>query len=126
MRGIPLAILLSCVAVVPAAAATVNLNPTADAYVTAANPANNYGGAGALASSTSGLAKAEFQSVLRFDLASAKTTFDATFGAGQWAVQSISLQLTAASPGIQPLFNASAAGNFLTSWMQDDSWTDGS
>jgi hypothetical protein len=105
-------------------AATVNLNPISDAFVSSANPANNYGGGGAIAVSAAGLPKGELQSVLQFDLAGAKTSFDTTYGAGQWSVQSISLQLTASTPG-NPIFNTSAAGQLAISWMQNDSWTEG-
>ena len=108
-----------------ACAATVSLNPISDAFVSSANAGNNYGGAGAIAVSASGLAKGEFQSLLQFDLSSAKTSFDTTFGAGQWTVQSIGLQLTAAVPGAA-IFNTSAAGSFLISWMQNDTWQEGS
>ncbi len=108
-----------------ACAATVSLNPTSDAFVSSANAANNYGGAGAVAVSAAGLAKGEIQSLLQFDLSSAKSRFDTTFGAGQWTVQSIALQLTAGSPN-NAIFNTSAAGSFLVSWMQNDTWQEGS
>ena len=109
-------------------ASSFSANPVADAFVTT-GPASslsdsNYGGAGALALSAPGSAKGEFQSVLRFDLAGARSSFDTAFGAGQWAVQSISLQLTAQTAN-NPIFNASAAGQFGASWMQNDSWVEG-
>jgi hypothetical protein len=105
-------------------AASVTLNPSSDAFVSSANPTNNYGGAGAVAVSAPGLAKGELQSLLQFDLSSAKTSFDGTFGVGQWVVQSLSLQLTAAVTG-NAIFNTSAAGQFSISWMQNDSWVEG-
>lgn len=109
-------------------AASFSANPVADAFVTT-GPANslsesNYGGAGALAFSAPGSAKGEFQSVLRFDLAGARSSFDSLFGPGQWVVQSISLQLTAQTPN-NAIFNTSAAGQFGISWMQNDSWVEG-
>lgn len=109
--------------------AVVNLNPTADAFV-ATGPANNlvvsnYGGAGALALSAAGSLNGEFQSVLRFDTSSAKSSFDSLYGAGSWSLQSVTLQLTAASPN-NPIFNTNRAGSFGVSWMQDDSWVEGS
>ncbi|HUN80204.1 MAG TPA: hypothetical protein VMV81_01720 [Phycisphaerae bacterium] len=100
------------------------LNPVADAFVTSANPTNNYGAAGALSVSAGTLANGEFQSVLRFDTSAAKTSFDATYGAGNWTVQSITLKLTAAAPN-NSIFNNSAAGQFSASWMQNDSWVEG-
>jgi hypothetical protein len=110
-------------------AATFSLNPVADAYV-ATGPSNNlrdnnYGAAGALSVAAPGSPDGEFQSVLRFDLAGARGSFDALFGVGQWVVQSVSLQLNATLPN-NPVFNANAAGSFNVSWMQNDSWTEGS
>ena len=105
-------------------AATFNLNPISDAFVSSANAANNYGGGGGLGVSAAGLPKGELQTLLQFDLAGAKTSFDTALGAGQWLVQSISLQLAASNPG-NPIFNASAAGQFSISWMQNDSWVEG-
>jgi len=71
---------LTLLLAVPAHAATFALNPSADAFVTTGPSgnltANNYGAAGGLSVAASGLAKGEFQSVLRFDLSGAKTAFD--------------------------------------------------
>lgn len=106
-------------------ATSINLSPTSDAFVSDANASNNYGAAGALEVSAAGLAKGEFQSLLRFDFSSAKTQFDTTYGSGGWAVDSISLQLTAANPN-NAIFNASAAGSIALRWLADDSWTEGS
>jgi len=109
-------------------AATFTLNPIADAFVTTGPSGNlslnNYGGAGALSIAAPGLARGEFQSVLQFDLSAARASFDAQFGAGQWSIQSISLSLTATAPN-NSIFNSSAAGLFGISWMQNDSWVEG-
>ena len=111
-----------------AQAATFTLNPSADAFVTTGPTANltgnNYGGAGALSVAASGLPQGQFQSVLQFGLSGAKTSFDTQFGAGQWSIQSVTLQLTATVPN-NAIFNSSAAGQFGISWMQNDSWTEG-
>jgi hypothetical protein len=109
-------------------AATFNLNPSLDAFV-AVGPAgslatNNYGGAGVLAVASSATPKGEFQSVLQFDLSTAKTAFDTQFGAGQWTVQSMTLQFTASPPN-NAIFNGAAAGQLGISWMQNDSWVEG-
>jgi hypothetical protein len=93
--------------------------------VSSANPASNYGGAGALCVAAGGLPKGEFQGLLRFDTSAVKTSFDAAFGAGNWQVQGITLQLTAASPN-NSIFNSQAAGTFFASWMQNDNWVEGS
>jgi hypothetical protein len=53
-----------------------------------------------------------------------KSSFDSALGVGQWSVQSVSLQLTSASPN-NPIFNANAVGQFAVSWMQNDSWVEG-
>lgn len=114
--------------VLPLHAATVVLNPVADAFVTSGPSGtlsgNNYGGAGALSVAAPGLANGEFQSVLRFDLSTARTAFDAQFGPGEWSLQSLSLTLAATSPN-NAIFNSSHAGQFGISWMQNDSWTEG-
>ncbi|MCI0349403.1 MAG: hypothetical protein L0Z53_08255, partial [Acidobacteriales bacterium] len=107
-----------------ASAATASLSPVADAFVSAANPSNNYGGAGAVHISAPGLAKGEFQSLFRFDVSSAAASFDASFGVGNWSLESASLQMTASLPN-NPLFNASAAGTMAVTWMQNDSWMEG-
>ncbi len=107
-----------------AGAAQIAMNPVADSFVSAANPNNNYGGGGALSVAASGLANGEFQSLIRYDTSTAKTSFDATYGAGQWSVTSVMLRLTSTAPN-SPIFNASAAGQFSTQWMQNDSWVEG-
>jgi len=106
-------------------AATVTLSPTQDAFVSSANSTSNYGAAGALLVNAAGLPKGEFDSLLQFNFATAKSSFDLTFGVGQWTIQSVTLQLTSANPG-SPIFNSpAAAGSFTLNWMQDDSWTEG-
>ena len=127
-----------------ASAATFSLNPTADAFVSSNTALNalgtatisnsNYGAAGAIGAAAAGLPKGEFDSLLKFDLSSAKASFDATFGAGLWAINSMSLQLTLASPG-NAIFNGNGAGaggtninfagSFAMKWMQNDSWVEG-
>jgi hypothetical protein len=131
--AISMALLLTASA--PAALFTLTA-PTQDAFVSAsaANSANNYGGAGALAVSGSARSKGEFDSVLQYNFAAAKASFDSTFGAGQWVIDGISLQLTAAAPG-NSVFNGfgegaggtniNFAGQVGVSWMQNDSWTEG-
>ena len=119
---------ITLTASLPVRGAVVNLNPTADAFVTT-GPANNlatnnYGGAGALAVSAAGSSQGEFQSVMRFDTSGAKSSFDSLYGAGLWSVQSVTLQLSAAAPN-NAIFNANNAGSFELTWMQNDGWTEG-
>ncbi len=117
-----------------APAQTVTLGASADAFVSAANPTSNYGGAGALAVSAAGLSKGEFDSLLQFNFAPAKASFDALFGVGNWSLVNVSLSLTAAAPG-NALFNGNGAGPSGTNvnsagliafkWIQNDSWAEG-
>lgn len=107
-----------------ASADVVSLNPVADAFVDSALANNNYGGGGGLAVAAPGLPQGEFQSVLRFDASAAVASFNASFGAGNWTIQSITLTCTAAAPN-HPIFNAQAAGQLSASWMQNDSWVEG-
>jgi len=109
-------------------AATFSLNPAADAFVTSGPSGNlsgnNYGGAGGLSLAAPGSPKGEFQSVLQFGLSGAKNAFDAQFGAGNWTVQSVTVQLTTANPN-NLIFNANAAGQFGISLMRNNGWTQG-
>ena len=107
---------------------TTNALAIADAFV-AAGPTgnlrtNNYGGGGALAVAAAALPNGEFQSVLRFDLSGVRAAFDAQFGAGQWSVLSIALQLSS-SPHSNPIYNDVAAGRFSVSLMTNSTWVEG-
>jgi len=127
MKILPTAI-LSLFASLPAFGASFSINPTADALVTTGPSGNlsgnNYGAAGSVSVTAPGLPQGELQSVLQFNLGGALTSFDTTFGAGQWSIQSVTLQLTAAAAN-NAIFNTPAAGVFGISWMQNDSWTEG-
>jgi len=116
-------------AVSASAATVVTIQPAAatpnsgDAYLRAAAAASNFGSSGALVVSGSGVANTNgpFASLLKFDLATAKTTFDAAYGVGGWTLDSLQLQLTAAAP-LNGTFNANAAGLVLIEWLADDTW----
>lgn len=86
--------------------------------------ANNYGGAGAIAVSSQDSSKGAFLSLLRFDLDSARSAFNATYGAGGWEISSIVLELTTSSAN-NPLFNANQTGAFTVKWVADDFWIEG-
>jgi len=107
---------------------TVTINPIADAFVTTGPSGNlsdnNYGGAGALSVSAAGLPQGELQSVLKFSLTAAASSFDGAFGSGQWTVQSATLYL-ATTPANNAIFNAPAAGQIGISWLQNDAWPEG-
>jgi hypothetical protein len=108
--------------------ASFTTQPFADAFVTpgatGSLSTSNFGGAGSLAIAASGLPQGEFQSVLKFNLSAAQSSFNAQFGAGQWAIQSVTLQLTS-SPHNNAIFNNIAAGQFNVSLMQNNSWVEG-
>lgn len=127
---------LGCLAAMASAASAQSINITAfeDTFVSASNPTSNYGGAGAMSLAGAGLSKGAFESLLKFNLAPAKASFDATFGTGLWQIQSVSLQLTATPPnnGIFNGFgagpgatNVNFAGLFSIHWMQSDAWVEG-
>ena len=127
-RASTLAVIFSAM-LCAAGASSFSTNPFADALVTTgpggALSANNYGGAGGLAIAASGLPKGAFQSVLQFDLSGARNSFDAQFGAGQWTIQSVTLQLTAANNNNPGFFNATTAGQFSISLLKNNSWVEG-
>jgi hypothetical protein len=112
----------------------ISITPSADAFLSAANPDTNYGGAGALGVAAAGLPRGEFASLLRFDLAPARASFDALYGTGAWSIQAVTLTLTAASPN-NALFNGNGAGPggtnvnfaglFALRWLQNDAWLEG-
>jgi len=118
----------------PAQAAVVSIPSFADTFVTAGsatagagNPDANYGGAGAMQISGSSTTKGAMQALLKFDLLTAKNTFDGTFGVGKWAIDGITLQLGTnfGTQGIQPnnpIFNAVNTGSFKFDWLAFDSW----
>jgi hypothetical protein len=109
--------------------ATFTVNPSGDAFVTSGPSGNlsgnNYGGAGSLSVAAPGSPQGEFQSVLKFSLAGARSFFDGMYGTGQWSVESVTLALTSVAPG-NPLFNQNRAGQFNISWMANAGWTEGS
>lgn len=119
-----IAVLAVCGAGSRAKADIINLNPVADAFVSSAQPAGNFGGAGALSVAAPGLPQGEFQALLRFDTASAVAAFNSSYGPGNWVITNIALTVTSTTPN-NPVFNAAAAGNFSINWMQNDSWVEG-
>jgi hypothetical protein len=107
-----------------AASLTVNLNPSADAFVSNNNPNSNYGGAGALEVSGSASSTGAFESVLMFAESTAKSAFDTQFGANGWTVTGASLTLVSATVN-NALFNAQSSGTVAATWMQNNTWTEG-
>jgi len=109
---------------------TVTLNPTADTFVRSADAAHNYGGAGALSVSGSaavngsGVQNGLYDSLMRFSLSGAASSFDTTFGAGNWTISSVTLRLTEVAAPANAIFNR-GVGSFGISWMANDSWVEG-
>jgi hypothetical protein len=118
---------LSLIAVSPEAAVSSSV-AIADAFVTTGQNGslanNNYGGDGILSVAALGSPQGEFQSILKFDLAPTVASFDATYGAGQWSIESVSLQLTASTAG-NAMFNPPSAGLLRFVWMANDFWVEG-
>lgn len=106
----------------------VGYTGTTDTFVTNgtlnnANPTKNFGAAGALAVSASGLSQGEFQSLIQFDLASAKSQLDTAYPSG-WTIDSVSLTLMPQTAN-NAIFNAVHSGNFVINWVSSDTWTEG-
>lgn len=105
-------------------------SPTADAFLTAANPNTNYGSAGSLLIAPASSAKGEFDSVLLFNTASAVSQFNSTYGVGNWTIATLTLSL-ASNFGIQgeqpnnALFNTINVGSFGIDWLSNNTWTEG-
>ena len=116
------------------AATTVTLQPgssgtsNGDTFVTTGSSTNdlsgnNYGAAGAIGVSAA-LTNGTFASLLRFDLSSAASTFNSTYGTGGWSINSIALQLTTTAAN-NPIFNASQPGAFDVKWISSNAWVEG-
>ena len=109
---------------------TVSNTPVADAFVRSADPAGNYGGAGALevsgfiATNASGVQQGQFDSFMRFDVSSEVATFNSNFGTGNWAISSAALKLTEVGAPGNAVFNR-GVGQFQVQWIANDSWLEG-
>ena len=108
----------------------------ADTFVTSgtannAAPNKNYGGAGSLVVAGANSGNGEFDSLLKFTLAPAKTQFDTQFGAGNWTITNVSLSLAGnfSVQGEKPnnaIFPTINTGSFALTWMSNDTWVEGS
>ncbi|MCC6320934.1 MAG: hypothetical protein IT438_05790 [Phycisphaerales bacterium] len=108
-----------------AAADVVTLLPFGDAFVGSANPGGNFGGAGIVGGAAPGLARGEFQGVMKFDLSLVRGELDSAHGEGRWRVTGVSLRLNATVPN-NPMFNPQSAGRFGVEWMRSNAWEEGS
>lgn len=114
-----------------AAGASVFTNtPDADAFVWAAAPGSNYGGAGALsvsgatASNGSGVTNGVFDTFIRFNTGAMVTNFNLAFGSNNWVISGATLQLTENGAPTQTIFNR-GVGAFQIRWIANDNWTEG-
>jgi len=131
MRIRSAAVLAAIVSAVPChcRADTYSAVPIADTFVATGTSGNNlsgdnFGAAGSLTVEAGNLAQGEFQTVIKFDLSGAQAYFNTEYGAGAWMVQAVSLVLTSSAHG-NSIFNPPAAGEFGVSWMQNNSWVEG-
>jgi hypothetical protein len=103
--------------------------PTQDAFVRSLQPTQNYGAAGALsvsgsiATNTSGAQEGLLDSFLQFNVSGVVASFNNAFGAGQWAISSVTLGVTAQSANNAD-FNF-GSGQFSVDWMGNNSWLEG-
>jgi hypothetical protein len=65
----------------------------------------------------------EFDSLIRFNLASAVAFFNTTYGAGAWTVQSVGLYVDAVQG--HPSMNVTSAGDVTAIWQANDAWVEG-
>ena len=88
---------------------------------------NNYGSAGAVSVAGASSGKKEQRAVMRFNVSTVISSFNALLGVGNWSIDSVTLQLAAQVPGgTNPLFNnPNVAGTFRIDWVPGDSWVEG-
>ena len=107
----------------------VTNTPVSDAFVRSLVPTNNYGAAGALsvsgpiATNTMGQQEGLLDSFLQFNVTNAVNSFYSSLGAGQWAISSVTLTLTAQTPN-NNVFNL-GSGTFQVDWIGNNSWQEG-
>ena len=90
----------------------------------------NFGGAGTLVVAPAASVKGEFQSVIKFNLSNAVALFNTNYGAGNWTITDISLELTSnyGTGNVQPnnaIFPVINGGNFVIEWLSNDDWVEG-
>src|SRR5258706_13148072 len=111
---------------------TMSTNPVADAFVRSlgSNVNSNFGGGGALsvsglvATNASGQQQGQFDTFMRFDVSSAVSTFNSTFGAGQWVITNATLSLIEQGAPANAIFNR-GVGQFEVRWIANDTWLAG-
>lgn len=110
--------------------ATVTVIPEADAFVRAADPFANYGGAGAIAVSgpmavnATNQQNGAFDSLIRFPMSNVVALVDSTLATHDWVVLRATLKLTEMGAPPSPIFNR-GIGAFEIRWLASDSWIEG-
>lgn len=103
---------------------------SADAFVRAAAPTLNYGGAGALSVSGSnavngiGTTNGAFDSFIRLNGAAMVSNFNLAFGTSNWHINAAKLSLTELGAPANTLFNR-GTGSFEIRWIANDTWLEG-
>ncbi len=131
--------MLGCLCTGAEAQTTYTGTTWADAFLATGSPTNpegadltglNFGAAGVLVIAPPLSTNGEFQSVLKFNFTSAAGLFNTNYGAGNWAITGISLQLASnyGTNGQQPdnaMFPVVSGGQFAIEWLSDDAWVEG-
>jgi hypothetical protein len=113
-----------------AGAALFTNSVSADAFVRAAAPTLNYGGAGSLSVSGasavngSGVANGAFDSFIRINTAAMVANFNGLFGTNNWVINGVNLRVVETGAPANALFNR-GVGAFEIRWIANDSWTEG-
>jgi hypothetical protein len=130
MKYLITALIVALAAVQFANAAIYTNSPDADAFVRAAAPTSNYGGAGALsvsganATNSLGTANGVFDSFIRFNTAAMVSNFNTLFGTNNWVINGATLQVTETATPNNNIFNR-GIGGFQIRWIANDNWTEG-
>jgi hypothetical protein len=113
----------------PAQQTTLSQTANASTFVSSAHPNMNYGTLGAMeiAAPTAAQPNTE-ESLFQFNTAALESSFNADYGAGNWAVNAVTVTLfsNVATAGQQPgnsSFNQIAAGGFALDWLSDNNWS---
>ena len=109
---------------------TLSVLPSADAFVVASAPTNNYGAAGA--SSVSGVAGTNSDgqlngvadSLARFPMSNLVSAVDAALGTHDWLVTRSILHLYEMGTPPHPIFSR-GVGRFEIRWIRNDFWIEG-
>jgi hypothetical protein len=130
-----LTVLVWCICFGARAQVTYTTTTVADTFLATGTPGTNltglnFGAAGVLVIAAPSSSSGEFQSVLKFDLSGATNLFNATYGADNWSVSGISLQLTGnfGAAGETPdngLFPTINGGKFVIEWLANNDWAEG-